>query len=554
MSTLRRELIHATINRASSLTDTNIYNDIHKQFEFKKQTVLADKILTNDEKTYAIRWITRDYDRDKVNFNSGTKRICENCKQECLATLYCEYCVRNYLKEDFSNWTSGNDDIDNLIQKCQMETHMPYVVVEWIPYSNLKNIKYLTKGGFSEIYTAVWIDGKYEEWNSEKKQLTRLGNHDIVLKKLENVESANQSWFEEAKSHLTISNKRADVVRCYGLTQNPSNGNYMLVMMKMDIDLRKYLQQNHNQLTWKDRMNIISEIISALYYIHFEKAVHRDLHSGNILYSQLNGSWYISDLGFCGPADKSSTSIYGNLPYIAPEVIIGREYTFASDIYSIAILMWEISSGQTPFINYEHENDIVMNIINGMRPKIVPGTPLEYKNLMKECWDADPLKRPDADALDIKMHKINLYYQNMSHELFKSEMDNLDTNKVEENYTSSRLFTSKIHNFGNLPEPRNATEEQEVFHSKLYDFSIPNNIDDFNKSNEQNSSKSSKVITIFRDSNKKLSKLFKKLQIKSNNDEKEKIQKYVDDDDEVYNNPNFHSKEQDELEIPDGGF
>ncbi|PKK64487.1 hypothetical protein RhiirC2_854280 [Rhizophagus irregularis] len=196
-----------------------------------------------------------------------------------------------------------------------------------------------------------------------------------------------------------------------------------------------------------------------------------------------------------------------------------------TEFYSIAILMWEISSGQTPFINYEHENDIVMNIINGIRPKIVPGTPLEYKNLMKECWDADPLKRPDADTVCDKIEKINLYYQNMSDELFKSEMDNLEMNKVEENYISSRLFTSKIHNFGNLPEPRNATEEeQEVFHSKLYDFNIPNNIDDFNKSNEQN------------------------------NDEKEKTQKYVDDDDKVYNNPNFHSEEQDELEIPDDGF
>ncbi|PKK62652.1 hypothetical protein RhiirC2_870088 [Rhizophagus irregularis] len=120
-------------------------------------------------------------------------------------------------------------------------------------------------------------------------------------------------------------------------------------------------------------------------------------------------------------------------------------------------------------------------------------------------------------------------------------------NKVEENYTSSRLFTSKIHNFENLSEPRNATE---VFHSKLYDFNIPNDINDFNKSNKRNS-KSSKVITIFRDSNKKLSKVFKKLQIKSNNDEKEITQQHVDDDDEVYNNPNLHSEEQDELEIPD---
>ncbi|RGB23072.1 hypothetical protein C1646_729287, partial [Rhizophagus diaphanus] len=87
--------------------------------------------------------------------------------------------------------------------------------------------------------------------------------------------------------------------------------------------------------------------------------------------------------------------------------------------------MWKISSGQTPFINYEHENDIVMNIINGKRPKIVPGTPSEYENLMKECWSADPLKRPDANALETKIHKINLDYQNMSDELFKSKMDDL---------------------------------------------------------------------------------------------------------------------------------
>ncbi|PKY46669.1 hypothetical protein RhiirA4_461591, partial [Rhizophagus irregularis] len=95
------------------------------------------------------------------------------------------------------------------------------------------------------------------------------------------------------------------------------------------------------------------------------------------------------------------------------------------------------------------------------------------------------------------------------------------------------LFTSKIHNFGNLPEPRNATEEeQEGFHSKLYDFNIPNKINDFNKSNKQNSD------------SEKLPEEFIKLQINSNgkilididDDEKEITQQHVDDDDEVYNN------------------
>ena len=59
-------------------------------------------------------------------------------------------------------------------------------------------------------------------------------------------------------------------------------------MMRMDVNLREYLQQNHNKLTWKERIQINHEIIYALNSIHKKNAIHRDLHSGNILYSQFN--------------------------------------------------------------------------------------------------------------------------------------------------------------------------------------------------------------------------------------------------------------------------
>ncbi|CAB4377441.1 unnamed protein product [Rhizophagus irregularis] len=128
--------------------------------------------------------------------------------------------------------------------------------------------------------------------------------------------------------------------------------------------------------------------------------------------------------------------------------------------------------------------------------------------------------------------------------------------------TSSKLFTSKIHKFENLPEPKNATEEeQEAFHSKLYDFNIPENIDDFGQSSKQNSKRISNIIKA---GSKRLSKIFKKLQINSksvdtvqNNYHRDTIQQPqtgdIDDDDE-YNNPNLHSEEQEEFEIPDEGF
>ncbi|POG71807.1 kinase-like domain-containing protein [Rhizophagus irregularis DAOM 181602=DAOM 197198] len=382
-----------------------------------------------------------------------------------------------------------------------METLIPNKIIEWIPYNNLQNIEYLTRGGFSKIYTADWIDGRYKEWDSNERKLIRYGSHEVILKQLENVESASQSWFEEAKSHLTISNKYAEIVQCFGLTQDPSNGNYMLVMRKCDVNLREYLQQNHDQFIWKEKIRITFLIINAFYWIHEENSIHRDLHSGNVLYSQLNNSWHISDLGFCGPANKSSTCIYGNLPYIAPEVINGKEYTFKSDVYSIAMLMWEISSGQLPFINYEHDCNLAINIINGMRPKIISEIPSEYKSLMEQCWDADPLKRPDINTLRFKMNEIMSYYQNKPNELpqLKVKMDNVTNNNI-----SSKLFTSKIHKFENLPEPKNAT----------------------------------------------------KVDVQNDYDEREIMQQQsnIDINDEVQNNPKLHSEEQYEFEIPDDGF
>ncbi|PKC58616.1 hypothetical protein RhiirA1_470705 [Rhizophagus irregularis] len=147
-----------------------------------------------------------------------------------------------------------------------------------------------------------------------------------------------------------------------------------------------------------------------------------------------------------------------------------------------------------------------------MRPKIISEIPSEYKSLTEQCWDADTLKRPDIDTLTIKMNEIMSYYRNKPNELpqLKVKMDNVTNNNI-----SSKLFTSKIYKFENLSEPKNATE---AFHSKSYDFSVPYNIDDFGKSSNRNASNISNIIK---------------------------------DEDEVYNNPNLHSEEQDEFEIPD---
>ncbi|CAB4478979.1 unnamed protein product [Rhizophagus irregularis] len=150
----------------------------------------------------------------------------------------------------------------------------------------------------------------------------------------------------------------------------------------------------------------------------------------------------------------------------------------------------------------------------------------------------------------------------MPNEFFQSKAVNNFEIKTSINYISSRLFTSKVHQFENLPEPKNATEEeQEAFHSKTYDFNIPDNIEDFNSSNDQKINKTSKINSIFKGGSKRLSKVFKRLQLSLKNDiqndhKKETMRqmKKLVDDDEIHNNPNLHSEDQDKFEIPDDGF
>jgi serine/threonine protein kinase len=259
---------------------------------------------------------------------------------------------------------------------------------------------------------------------------------------------------------LTIGNKNTEIVKCFGLTQESINGDYMLVMQSMDMNLKEYLHENH-PFTWKEKIKMSYDIVDALCSIHNNNAIHRDLHPGNILYLKSKNYWYISDFGFCGPADKPTKSTYGNLPYVAPEVIAGKGYTFKSDIYSFGMLMWEIANEQTPFNNYERDYYLAMKIIEGMRPRNVPGIPSEYEKLMKKCLDAVPLQRPDIDTLFNEIEKMwkSTYTDDESKFLLAPTL------KPTQNYqpnSSSKLYSlstsSKLYQFKNFPEPTNATE------------------------------------------------------------------------------------------------
>ncbi len=84
-------------------------------------------------------------------------------------------------------------------------------------------------------------------------------------------------------------------------------------------------------------------------------------------------------------SNSTRTKIYGMIPYMDPKSFMDKHYKLnkKSDIYSIGILMWQISSGQQPFYVEGSCYDLALmfEIVNGKREEIIDGTPIEYSNL-----------------------------------------------------------------------------------------------------------------------------------------------------------------------------
>src|SRR5439155_17047991 len=161
------------------------------------------------------------------------------------------------------------------------------------------------------------------------------------------------------------------------------------------------ITKNFKNLKWKDKIEILYNIISGLNNIHQEKLVHHDFHSGNILHFYwLPQKVMIADLGLSVPAEQEPSNIIGVVPYIAPEVLNGsKPYTQKSDIYSFGILMSVISTGQQPFRNLPHDLNLAFKICEGLRPAFSNNTPKFYIELAYKCMDADPDNRPTAEEI-----------------------------------------------------------------------------------------------------------------------------------------------------------
>eukprot|EP00347_Sterkiella_histriomuscorum_P019679 403340700 len=141
------------------------------------------------------------------------------------------------------------------------------------------------------------------------------------------------------------------------------------------------------------------QLCESMRYLHSMNICHRDLKLENILIDDRNNIKLI-DFGFsiCTPPDQKLKIFCGTPSYMAPEIVQKKDYDgFATDIWSLGIILYVILSGNYPFKG-QNERDLFSKISRGLfhMPETIP---FEAKRLIQKMLSVDGSKRPSAKEL-----------------------------------------------------------------------------------------------------------------------------------------------------------
>ncbi|KAI4585621.1 hypothetical protein MJG53_005855 [Ovis ammon polii x Ovis aries] len=159
------------------------------------------------------------------------------------------------------------------------------------------------------------------------------------------------------------------------------------------------MEDDELALDLEDLLSFSYQVAKGMAFLASKNCIHRDLAARNILLTH-GRITKICDFGLARDIKNDSNYVVkGNarLPvkWMAPESIFNCVYTFESDVWSYGIFLWELFSlGSSPYPGMPVDSKFYKMIKEGFRMLSPEHAPAEMYDIMKTCWDADPLKRP----------------------------------------------------------------------------------------------------------------------------------------------------------------
>lgn len=239
--------------------------------------------------------------------------------------------------------------------------------------------------------------------------LAKWSGQQVAVKVAAITDLGLEGWVTEVHSLKRL--HHPNVIRLLGSIYNPSPQTYGLVLEYCNSgDLSESLQyQTPPNFFWK----IAKDVANGMSYLHRKSIMHRDIKPANIL---LDGD--VAGGNFCGKVtdfgvavmhsgqSEEHTAETGTYRWMAPEVIRHESYSFMADVYSYALVVWQLVTHETPFENISQIEAAGKVAIDNARPPFPPGIPNLVMVLIETCWSNCPDDRLSFAQIAVELKKI----------------------------------------------------------------------------------------------------------------------------------------------------
>ncbi|XP_021844823.1 serine/threonine-protein kinase STY46 isoform X2 [Spinacia oleracea] len=170
--------------------------------------------------------------------------------------------------------------------------------------------------------------------------------------------------------------------------------------------LYNYLHKNKRALKFSELLKFAIDVSKGMEYLHHNDIIHRDLKSANLLMDSLQVV-KVADFGVARFLHQEGvmTAETGTYRWMAPEVINHQPYDQKADIFSFAIVLWELLTAKIPYENMT-PLQAALGVRQGLRPEIPQEIHPKLCNLMQRCWDTAPSNRPPFSIIRVELEDL----------------------------------------------------------------------------------------------------------------------------------------------------
>ncbi|CAM9474613.1 unnamed protein product [Laminaria digitata] len=266
----------------------------------------------------------------------------------------------------------------------------------------------LGKGGFGKVYLA-----DYNGRNAAAKVRTENHYSGPLAGRANKQRGGNgqrRAFLRELDAMIRL--RSPHTVNVYGAVTSLPDRMVLVMELLAGGDLRTLLKNSNKQppLPEERSRRIIRDICAGMAFLHSKDCVHGDLKSANVLldgagrakigdFGTSRWSQHTNSTGLATYTTNSSQSTQMSLAWSAPEVLESGGSTYASDVYSFGIVVWEVISGDLPWANKTRPRDILSAVLMGVRPSFRDDAPADVVEIAKACWDGEPKARTTFGAV-----------------------------------------------------------------------------------------------------------------------------------------------------------